>query len=85
MAKYYRNKENIIFDTIVVALVVLAKKGKLPFGLSISSPTAVYVGSALGIATVAVSLFSVSVAYYAMWAMAAVVFALAVYYTVMQL
>ena len=23
MAKYYRNKENIIFDTVVVALVVL--------------------------------------------------------------
>lgn len=75
----------IAYILLLVALVVIAKKHKLPFGLSISSPTSVYVGSALGIVTVAISLFSASLAYYAMWALAAVIFAVAVYYTVKQL
>ena len=41
--------------------------------------------AALSIAALAVALFSSVVAYYAMWALAIVVFALAVYYTVKQL
>ena len=83
----YRTQQLIkrLSIALLVVLVVLTKKSKLPFGLSVSSPTSVYVGSALGIVTVAISLFSVSMAYYAMWALAAVVFALAVYYTVKQL
>ena len=36
-------------------------------------------------AAVAAALISVNIAYYAMWALAVVVFALAVYYTVKQL
>lgn len=45
----------------------------------------IYVACALSAAAMACALFSVTVAYYAMWLLAMVVFALAVYYTVKQL
>lgn len=45
----------------------------------------IYVACGLSIAAMAAALISVTVAYYAMWVLALVVFALAVYYTVKQL
>ena len=45
----------------------------------------IYVACALSAAAMACALVSVTVAYYAMWLLAMVVFALAVYYTVKQL
>ena len=70
---------------LVVVLTVLVKQGKLPLLKPSDDTLPVYVGAGLSVVTVAVSLFSTTLAYYAMWALAAVVFALAVYYTVKQL
>lgn len=45
----------------------------------------IYVACALSFVAVAIAIFSTTVAYYAMWCLALVVFILAVYYTVKQL
>lgn len=45
----------------------------------------IYTACGLSAAAVLVSLFSATVAYYAMWVLAVIIFALAVYYTVKQL
>ena len=45
----------------------------------------IYAAGGLSAAAVVLGLFSAAVAYYAMWALAIVVFGLAVYYTVKQL
>ena len=45
----------------------------------------IYAAAGLSAAAVVLGLFSAAVAYYAMWALGIVVFALAVYYTVKQL
>ena len=50
-----------------------------------ADPLPVYLACGLSVAALAVALFSSTIAYYAMWALAIVVFALAVYYTVKQL
>ena len=69
---------------IVVAL--LAKQGKLKRLLPASADLLpVYVACGLSAAAMLGALFNTTVAYYAMWALAIVVFALAVYYTVKQL
>ena len=70
---------------LMVVVIVLVKQGKFPLLKASNASLPVYVGAGLSIVTVAVSLFSTTLAYYAMWALAAVVFALAVYYTVKQL
>lgn len=74
---------------LIVALIVIAvltKQGKLTKLLSAKSqPTPVYVACGLSVLALAASLLSTVVAYYAMWALAIVVFGLAVYYTVKQL
>lgn len=70
---------------LLVVVVFLVKKGQFPLLHPSDDTLPVYVGSALSIVTVAAALFSASLAYYAMWGLAAVVFALAVYYTVKQL
>ena len=44
----------------------------------------VYVASALSVVTLATAFISATVAFYAMWTLAIVLFALAVYYTVKQ-
>ena len=71
---------------LIVALIVIAvltKQGKLTKLLSAKSqPTPVYVACGLSVLALAASLLSTVVAYYAMWALAIVVFGLAVYYTV---
>ncbi len=45
----------------------------------------IYAAAGLSAVAVVLGLFSAAVAYYAMWALGIVVFALAVYYTVKQL
>ena len=45
----------------------------------------IYAAAVLSAAAVLVALFSATMAYYAMWVLGVVVFALAVYYTVKQL
>ena len=70
---------------LLVSVVALVKQGKLPLLNSSDDTLPVYIGSALSVVTIVVALFSTSLAYYAMWLLAAVVFALAVYYTVKQL
>ena len=71
---------------VLIVIAVLAKQGKLTKLLSAKSqPTPVYVACGLSVVALAASLLSTVVAYYAMWALAIVVFGLAVYYTVKQL
>lgn len=76
----------VIYVLLAVAVAVLVKQGKLKKLLPASAdPLPVYVASGLTVVSVAVALISGTVAYYAMWGLAIVVFALAVYYTVKQL
>jgi len=56
--------------------------GLLPTGADL---TPIYTASGLSAAAVVLALFSASMAYYAMWGLGVVFFALAVYYTVKQL
>ena len=68
------------------AIFVLAKQNKLTKLLPVKAdPLPVFVACVLSIVAVAIALVNTTIAYYAMWALAAVVFALAVYYTVKQL
>ena len=50
-----------------------------------ADPMPIYAACGLSVVALAIALFSSTIAYYAMWALAIVVFALAVYYTVKQL
>lgn len=76
----------IVYIVVLVALIVLAKAKKLKGLLPVKAdPLPVYVSCGLSAVALAAALVSASIAYYAMWALAAVVFALAVYYTVKQL
>lgn len=59
--------------------------GKLQMLPADADTMPIYVACALSAAAMACALVSISVAYYAMWVLAMVVFALAVYYTVKQL
>ena len=59
--------------------------GKLRVLPATADALPIYVACALSFVAVAIALFSTTVAYYAMWALALVVFVLAVYYTVKQL
>lgn len=79
---------------VVLALLALAmrqadhhggKLGKLTLLPEDGDPLPVYVACGLSIVAIAVALISTAAAYYTMWALAIVVFALAVYYTVKQL
>ena len=76
----------VIYLILLVVLVVLAKNGKLD---KLLPPKAdklpVYAACGLSVLALLASLLGGSISYYAMWALAAVVFALAVYYTVKQL
>ena len=83
----------VLFLVLLAAAAVLAyKSGKdggrlgkfrlLPSGADLLP---IYSACGLSAAGIAAALISTTVAYYAMWALAIVVFALAVYYTVKQL
>ena len=76
----------VAFIIALIAVAVLVKTGKLSKLLPAKSePTAVYAACGISVVALAAALLSTTVAYYAMWALAAVVFLLAVYYTVKQL
>ena len=70
---------------LLVGIVAIVKQKKFPLLNPSADPMPVYIGSGLCSVAVLVALFSTTLAYYAMWVLAAVVFALAVYYTVKQL
>jgi len=77
----------ILYLVVLLVLILLVKKKKLPallFPVK-ADPQPVYVACGLSVAALAAALVNSTIAYYAMWALAAVVFALAVYYTVKQL
>lgn len=76
----------VLYIVILAAAALLIKNGKLRKLLPAhADPMPLYVACGLSVAAIAVALISTTVAYYAMWALAIVVFALAVYYTVRQL
>ena len=75
-----------VYILVLIAAVLLTKLGKLGKLLPAkASHLPVYVSCGLSAAAMLAALFSTTLAYYAMWALAIVVFALAVYYTVKQL
>ena len=76
----------VVYILVLIAAVLLTKLGKLGKLLPAkASHLPVYVACGLSVVSVAAALVSTTVAYYAMWILAIVVFALAVYYTVKQL
>lgn len=73
----------IVLAAVLALLVKSRKLGKLlPANADLKT---IYVSCGLSAAAMAAALISTTVAYYAMWVLAIVVFALAVYYTVKQL
>ena len=83
----------VVYIVVLAAAAFLAGKaeknggrlGKLQILTAGADPLPVYLACGLSIVALAAALFSSAIAYYAMWALAIVVFALAVYYTVKQL
>lgn len=76
----------VVYILILLAVALLVKQKKLSKLLPAhADPLPVYVACGLSVVAVAVALISSTIAYYAMWVLAAVVFGLAVYYTVKQL
>lgn len=76
----------VAYIVVLAAIALLVKNRKLGKLLPAKAdPLPVYVACGLSAASMAVALISTTAAYYAMWALAMVVFGLAVYYTVKQL
>ena len=76
----------VLFLVILAAIAWLVKQGKLEKLLpATANPLPVYVACGLSALGIVIAFLSTSLAYYTMWGMAIVVFALAVYYTVQQL
>lgn len=76
----------VVYILVLIAVALLTKQGKPKKLLPASAdPLPVYVACGLSAVAMLGTLFSSIVAYYAMWALAIVVFGLAVYYTVKQL
>ena len=76
----------VVYILVLIVVALLAKQGKLKRLLPASADLLpVYVACGLSAAAMLGALFNTTVAYYAMWALAIVVFGLAVYYTVKQL
>ena len=76
----------VIYLVAAAAVALLTKQGKLRKLLPANADTlSVYIACGLSVAAIAAGLVSATVAYYVMWILAIVVFALAVYYTVKQL
>ena len=77
---------SVIYLLAAAAVALLVKQGKLRKLLPANAdPLPVYVACGLSVVAIAAALVSTTVAYYVMWIVAIVVFALAVYYTVKQL
>lgn len=82
----YVKAVSVIYLLAAVAVALLVKQGKFRKLLPANAdPLPVYVACGLSVAAIAAALVSTTVAYYVMWVLAIVVFALAVYYTVKQL
>ena len=76
----------IVYILILLASLALVKQQKLGKLLPAHvDPAPVYAACTISVVAVAAALISTTIAYYALWALAAVIFALAVYYTVKQL
>lgn len=83
----------VVYLVLLVVAALLTRKadqnkgllGKIRVLPATADALPIYVACALSFVAVAIALFSTTVAYYAMWALALVVFVLAVYYTVKQL
>jgi len=76
----------ILYLAAVILCVLFARRGRLRFLLPEKADLLpLYISAALSAIAIAVSLANASAAYYAMWGLAAALFALAVYYTVKQL
>ncbi len=76
----------LLYILALAAVALLVKKDKLQALLPAGAdPLPVYAACGLSAVAMVGALFSASVAYYAMWALAIVAFGLAVYYTVKQL
>ena len=77
---------SVVYVALLGGICWLAKNKKLgkllPAGADLLP---IYAAAVLSAVAVVLALFSVTVAYYAMWVLGVVVFALAVYYTVKQL
>ncbi|MBE6995764.1 MAG: hypothetical protein E7429_03390 [Ruminococcaceae bacterium] len=75
-----------VYIVVLAAVALLAKTGKLHRLIPARADlNPVYLACGLSVIALATLFFSATVAYYAMWVLAAVVFALVVYYTVKQL
>ena len=75
----------VVFAAALAALVAALKQGKLKKWISAEAHKTVFVSCAIAAVGALASLVSTTVAYYAMWVLAAVIFCTAVYYTVRQL
>ena len=76
----------VVYIVLLAVIALLVKSGKLRRFLPANAdPLPVYVACGLSAAAMLSALVNMTVAYYALWALAIVVFALAVYYTVKQL
>lgn len=83
----------VVYLVLLVAAALLTRKadrnngllGKLRVLPATADALPIYAACVLSFVAVAIALLSTTVAYYAMWALALVVFILAVYYTVKQL
>ena len=76
----------VAYLALLAALAVQVKRKKLgKLFPTDADPLPVYVACGLSLAAILISMVSATVAYYAMWTMAIIVFGLAVYYTVKQL
>ena len=77
---------SVVYLAAAVIITLLAKQGKLKKLLPASADLLqVYAACGLTVVSIAAALISTAAAYYVMWALGIVVFALAVYYTVKQL
>ena len=69
----------------VAVIALLLKNGKLSKLISLDGHKMVYAACAISAVGVAAGLVSATIAYYVMWGLSAVLFCMAVYYTVRQL
>jgi len=77
---------SVVYVLLLAGLCYLARNKKLGKLLPANADLMpMYAATGLSAAAVVLALFSATVAYYAMWVLGVVVFALAVYYTVKQL
>lgn len=76
----------VAYIVVLAVIAFLVKQGKLGKLLPAKAdPLPVYVACGLSVVGMLCALLNATIAYYAMWCLAFVVFALAVYYTVKQL